>query len=206
MTTSIESMDWARVACGSDERDHLSPRERETLHFLMAGDSEKQVARKFGVSRHTVHVYVKRLHTWFGVASRGELLAAAHSYRIRKTHATEGPYDRLTDLLCLITYSGAEVGIICNCRSKTVPQGPQDCALTNAVNALLRAANELRDVATTLPSQSARHTTHPPVRRQQLQETRRACGQAISICRSEGSLADRADTGSLLRRNGRELR
>jgi DNA-binding CsgD family transcriptional regulator len=53
----------------------LSPRARQTLEALIRGDSEKQVARKLGVSPHTVHVYVKQLYRRFGVSSRGELLA-----------------------------------------------------------------------------------------------------------------------------------
>ena len=56
------------------DRD-LSPRERETLQSLLAGDSEKQAAMKLGLSQHTVHVYVKKLYRKFGVCSRGELLA-----------------------------------------------------------------------------------------------------------------------------------
>lgn len=53
----------------------LSPRMKQTLDRLLAGDSEKQIARHLGLSRHTVHVYVKALYRGFGVSSRGELLA-----------------------------------------------------------------------------------------------------------------------------------
>jgi DNA-binding NarL/FixJ family response regulator len=53
----------------------LSRRQRQTLRHLLEGDLEKQVAAKLGVSRHTVHVYVKALYKHFGVCSRGELLA-----------------------------------------------------------------------------------------------------------------------------------
>jgi DNA-binding CsgD family transcriptional regulator len=53
----------------------LSPRMRQTLDRLLAGDSEKQIAGKLAVSRHTVHVYVKALYRGFDVNSRGELLA-----------------------------------------------------------------------------------------------------------------------------------
>lgn len=53
----------------------LSPRLRETLKHLLAGDSEKQIAAKLGLSKHTVHVYVKGLYKHFNVYSRGELLA-----------------------------------------------------------------------------------------------------------------------------------
>ena len=53
----------------------LSPRMRQTLALLLAGDSEKQIARKLSVSPHTVHVYVKALYRAFDVCSRSELLA-----------------------------------------------------------------------------------------------------------------------------------
>ena len=53
----------------------LAPRLRQTLERLLAGDSEKQIAARLGVSPHTVHVYVKGLYRHYGVNSRGELLA-----------------------------------------------------------------------------------------------------------------------------------
>ena len=53
----------------------LSPRVRQTLERLLAGDSEKEIAFRLGVSPHTVHVYVKTLYRRFDVCSRGELLA-----------------------------------------------------------------------------------------------------------------------------------
>ncbi len=48
---------------------------RQTLDRLLAGDSEKQIARKFELSQHTVHVYVKAIYRGFDVNSRSELLA-----------------------------------------------------------------------------------------------------------------------------------
>ena len=54
---------------------HLSPRLRQTLTRLLAGDSEKQVARHLDLSKNTVHVYVKALYRHYNVNSRGELLA-----------------------------------------------------------------------------------------------------------------------------------
>jgi DNA-binding CsgD family transcriptional regulator len=53
----------------------LPPRLRQVVDLFCQGNSEKQVAAKLGLSRHTVHNYVKELHRRFGVASRGELLA-----------------------------------------------------------------------------------------------------------------------------------
>ena len=55
----------------------LSPRLQEVLTLLVRGDSEKQVAAKLGISPHTVHDHVKRLHQHFNVSSRGELIARA---------------------------------------------------------------------------------------------------------------------------------
>jgi DNA-binding NarL/FixJ family response regulator len=53
----------------------LSPRLKQTLELLLAGESEKQIARRLSLSQHTIHVYVKALYKGFGVSSRGELLA-----------------------------------------------------------------------------------------------------------------------------------
>lgn len=53
----------------------LSPRQRQTLEFLLAGHSEKEIADFMRLSRNTVHHHVKALHRHFGVSSRSELLA-----------------------------------------------------------------------------------------------------------------------------------
>ena len=66
----------------------LSPRHVETLEGLLAGDSEKQIAHKLGVSRNTVHVYVTALYRRFDVSSRGELLAKFLNKRERQSAAT----------------------------------------------------------------------------------------------------------------------
>jgi DNA-binding CsgD family transcriptional regulator len=76
---------WCRLVgnelgCGSDRATSallqgLSPRQHQTLTHLLAGDSEKQIAGKLSLSRHTVHVYVKELYRHFGASSRAELLA-----------------------------------------------------------------------------------------------------------------------------------
>ena len=53
----------------------LSPRQRQTLEYLLAGHSEKQIAGKMRLSFNTVHHHIKALHRHFGVSSRSELLA-----------------------------------------------------------------------------------------------------------------------------------
>jgi len=53
----------------------MGRRHKQTLELLLAGDAEKQIAGKLGLSRHTIHDYVKAIYRRFGVNSRGELLA-----------------------------------------------------------------------------------------------------------------------------------
>ena len=53
----------------------LSPRLRQTLDRMLAGDSEKEIAQRLALSRTTVHDYVGALYRHFDVVSRGELMA-----------------------------------------------------------------------------------------------------------------------------------
>lgn len=53
----------------------LSPRERQTLIFVLAGHSHKSIAERMQISQHTVNDYVKQLHKHFDVTSRAELQA-----------------------------------------------------------------------------------------------------------------------------------
>jgi DNA-binding CsgD family transcriptional regulator len=53
----------------------LPPRLRPVLSHLLDGQGEKQVAIQLGLSRHTVHEYVKALYRKLNVSSRGELMA-----------------------------------------------------------------------------------------------------------------------------------
>ena len=56
-----------------DERASAAPlplRLKQTLTMLQGGQSEKQIALALGLSRHSVHDHVKRLHRHFGVNSR----------------------------------------------------------------------------------------------------------------------------------------
>jgi DNA-binding CsgD family transcriptional regulator len=55
----------------------LSPRLRQTLAYLLEGDSEKQVADHLGLSHDTTHEYVTALYRHFGVKSRAQLMAHA---------------------------------------------------------------------------------------------------------------------------------
>ena len=52
----------------------LPPRLEQTLRALLAGDAEKQVAARLGVSIHTAHDHIKDVYRKLGVTSRGELM------------------------------------------------------------------------------------------------------------------------------------
>jgi DNA-binding CsgD family transcriptional regulator len=55
----------------------LPPRVQRVLKELTSsGDGEKQIALRLGLSRHTVHEYVKVLYEKLGVTSRAELMSA----------------------------------------------------------------------------------------------------------------------------------
>jgi DNA-binding CsgD family transcriptional regulator len=73
-------MDWIfeQPAAGSAVLDSdWTPRERRTLELLLGGASEKAAAATLGISRHTLHQYVKSIYRKLGVASRAELMAFA---------------------------------------------------------------------------------------------------------------------------------
>lgn len=53
----------------------LTKRRREVLERLLLGDSEKQIAFLFDVSRATIHDHVLAIYRHFEVSSRGELLS-----------------------------------------------------------------------------------------------------------------------------------
>jgi DNA-binding CsgD family transcriptional regulator len=62
--------------------DRLPPRLKSVLEAIVAGDTEKQIALRLGLSRHTVHDYVKALHQKSGASCRADLLA--YYYRFQK--------------------------------------------------------------------------------------------------------------------------
>jgi len=63
------------LALPRDELEALTPRQRQTLDRLLAGDSEKQVALALGIKRSTVHEHVLAIYRALEVSSRAELLA-----------------------------------------------------------------------------------------------------------------------------------
>jgi len=54
----------------------LTPREREMVEMVLQGDSNKQIARKLGISEQTVKNALSHAYESLGIQSRGELFHA----------------------------------------------------------------------------------------------------------------------------------
>ena len=52
----------------------LSPREREIAMALASGSTQPEIARRIGVSPHTVATFAKRIHAKLGIRRRAELV------------------------------------------------------------------------------------------------------------------------------------
>lgn len=100
LTLVHQSFDWIHHVDSprtSKEVASLTPREQETLKYLLAGASEKEVAQHLGRSRHTVHSSVKRIYRQLNVSSRAELLSifleSADVSTAKETPASEAGSD-----------------------------------------------------------------------------------------------------------------
>lgn len=52
----------------------LSGREREIVGSMIEGNTEAEIASRLGISPHTVHTHLERLHRKLHVASRPHLI------------------------------------------------------------------------------------------------------------------------------------
>lgn len=63
----------ASPAPASRHSIHLTPREAEIVRYVMLGESNKQIARRLGISNYTVRDHVSNLLKKSGVTSRSRL-------------------------------------------------------------------------------------------------------------------------------------
>jgi DNA-binding CsgD family transcriptional regulator len=77
--TLVPQVQWLHRAAEGESNGvclaSLSPRERDVLTLLLAGNARKEVALKLNLSAHTVADYLKVIYKKLGVRSRAELLA-----------------------------------------------------------------------------------------------------------------------------------
>jgi DNA-binding NarL/FixJ family response regulator len=76
-----ESFDLRHPKRPAGERG-LSPREREVLRLVAAGETNKEIAASLGVSHETVKTMLARIFGKLGVRRRAEAVAAAHDLGI----------------------------------------------------------------------------------------------------------------------------
>lgn len=75
---------------------HLTPRERDVVRHVMLGESNKQIARRLGISNYTVRDHVSNLLKKAGVTSRSRLALVisapvAHAVHEPATHERPEP-------------------------------------------------------------------------------------------------------------------
>ncbi|MGE5160318.1 MAG: response regulator transcription factor [Betaproteobacteria bacterium] len=76
---------------------HLTPRELEVVRHVMLGESNKQIARRLGISNYTVRDHVSNLLKKAGVTSRSRLalvipIPVAHAVHEPATQDRHGPW------------------------------------------------------------------------------------------------------------------
>jgi len=76
---------------------HLTPRELEIVRHVMLGESNKQIARRLGISNYTVRDHVSNLLKKAGVTSRSRLALVisapvAHTVHEPAAHERNGPW------------------------------------------------------------------------------------------------------------------
>jgi DNA-binding CsgD family transcriptional regulator len=62
--------EWRKLARALN----LSPRELQIAKHVVRDDTEHDIAEELGISPHTVHTYLDRLHHKLGVGSRVQLV------------------------------------------------------------------------------------------------------------------------------------
>lgn len=94
---------------------HLTPRESEIVRFVMLGESNKQIARRLGISNYTVRDHVSNLLKKAGVTSRSRLALVISAPIAHAVHEP-APHHRPEPLLSAAPET----------RPPAVPEAPRD--------------------------------------------------------------------------------
>ncbi len=90
---------WAGIA----DKLALSPRQIEVARYVLADQSDEEIAEATGLSRGTVHTHVERLHKKLGIHSRVQLamrvLTAYLAWHIESPPPTRCPLRSRLELL-----------------------------------------------------------------------------------------------------------
>jgi DNA-binding CsgD family transcriptional regulator len=126
----------------------LSERHRQVLAELLTGRSEKQIASQLGVSRHTVHVYIKKLHKVYQVSSRCELLSL---WIAPESAAVLLPIGRGEDAVAAINVGSREDSRRPRRAAVNACRAPRARAHANAKAKCVRAARQVAEVRSSQP-------------------------------------------------------
>jgi len=88
--TESSDIDTANPAAFADNwgrMEELSAAQRRVFNLLVNGWLEKIIARRLGISYHTVHNHVRRIYQVFHVHSRAELMATYIRQAVSPTRA-----------------------------------------------------------------------------------------------------------------------
>jgi DNA-binding NarL/FixJ family response regulator len=77
LLTAVRAVAGAGGPGGPDDAPALSPRECEVLRQIARGLTHSQIARRLGISQHTVDTYVKRIRSKLHLGNKAELTRAA---------------------------------------------------------------------------------------------------------------------------------
>lgn len=84
--TALQPGPAAVPPVAADRERPLSSREEEVLRQISQGLTHSQIARRLGISRHTVDTYVKRVRAKLGVGNKAELTRVALLGRVSAGH------------------------------------------------------------------------------------------------------------------------
>ncbi len=62
----------------------LTVRQREIVQLILQAKQQKEIAQQLGISRHTVHAYMRQIFARLGVAGRAEMMLAVFARRLRE--------------------------------------------------------------------------------------------------------------------------
>ena len=82
----------AGTGAGSDPLDSLTSRQQDVLDGLLAGYSNKQIARELDISPHTVNMHLRSIFRLLNVHTRMEAISAVHQ-RIAASQSVPLPHN-----------------------------------------------------------------------------------------------------------------
>jgi two-component system nitrate/nitrite response regulator NarL len=78
--SQISREDWSNVGLEGDDAAHMTPREREVVHLVAEGLSNKAIGKRLGISTHTVKSHLHNIMKKLSLHSRLQVAAYVHRH------------------------------------------------------------------------------------------------------------------------------